>query len=110
MPCYAFGLDPALSVGALREEPQRHLARFRNSACVVQPPCSMLCRRLRPAFQLGPAGVEEPAEGRQPMGVLVAALGLDAKAHQAVEDARGIVGNLLVAPVRKAAARLVLDK
>src|SRR5262249_61260398 len=98
------------SSGALRKEPQRPLERSRNSVRVVQPLCSMLRRRLRPASQLGPAGVEEPAEGRQPMGVLGVALGLDAKAHEAVEDARGIVGNLLVTPVREAAARLVLDK
>src|SRR5215468_4412275 len=95
MPCCAFGLDPTLSVGALHEEPLCHLERSRNSACVVQAPSSMLRRRLRPAFQLGPAGVEEPAEGRQLMGVLGVALGLDAKAHETVEDPRAIVGNLL---------------
>jgi hypothetical protein len=69
----------------------------------------VLRRQIRATFELGTAGVEEPAEGLQPVRLGRIMFGLDAQLHQAMEDTSGVIGHFLIAQVRKPAACLVLD-
>jgi hypothetical protein len=71
----------------------------------------MMALSVWPPLEGGTAGIEEPLERCQSVRQSRAtALGIEADAQQRMEHTFGIGGDFLIAPVRKTASRLVLDK